>query len=113
MRAAQKISYAGTDELLLQFEAWKADHTHHCEAVISHQAELHTKEIAIKDAVITHRDETIGQLHKNVGYLKEQSRRLRISLIVTALLCVGLFAFILVLIMFNLPQLGAGGSILY
>lgn len=113
MRAAQKIDYAGTDELLRQFEVWKADHTHHCEIVIAHQEELHRREIAIKDAVIDHRDETIGQLQKNVGYLKEQSRRLRISLIVAALLCVGFFAFVLVLLMVNLPQLGAGGSILH
>lgn len=112
MRAAQKIGYAGTDELLLQFEAWKADHTNHCEAVISHQAELHTKEIAIKDTELRHKDEVITQLRTNVDWLKNQTRRLRISLITAALICIAIACVLFFVLAVNLPQIGAGGSIL-
>lgn len=113
MRAAQKIGYAGTDELLLKFETWKADHTHHCEMVIAHHKELHMREIAIKDVEISKRDDTIGQLRKSIEWLKEQTRRLRIALICFVVLCLAFIVFILVLIMVNLPQIGAGGSILH
>lgn len=113
MRAAQKIGYAGTDELLLKFEKWKEDHNRHCEMVIAHHKELHMREIAIKDVEISKRDETIGQLRKSIEWLKEQTRRLRIALICFVVLCLAFIVFILVLIMVNLPQIGAGGSILH
>lgn len=113
MRAAQKIGYAGTDELLLQFETWKADHSHHCETVIAHQTEIHLREIAIKDVEISKQNEVIGQLRKNVDWLKGHTRRLRIALISFVVLCLACITFILVLLMFNLPQLGSAGSILH
>lgn len=112
MEAAEKVGYAGTDALLLKFEAWKADHTHHCEVAISHQAELHAKEIAIKDTQIAHKDEVISQLHRNMGWLKDQTRRLRISLITAALICIALACVLFFVLAVNLPQIGAGGSIL-
>jgi len=113
MRAAQKVGYAGTDELLLRFEAWKADHTHHCEMVIAHQKEIHLREIAIKDVEISKQGEAIEQLNKNIKWLKEQTSRLRTALICFVVLSFTLIAFILVLLMVNLPQFGAGGSILH
>jgi predicted transcriptional regulator len=113
MAAAEKVGYAGTDALLLKFETWKADHSHHCEMVIAHQKELHLREIAIKNVEISKRDDAIEQLRKNTEWLKEQTRRLRISLISFVVLCIALVLFILVLLMVNLPQLGSAGSILH
>lgn len=113
MAAAEKVGYAGTDALLHKFETWKADHSHHCEMVIAHHKELHLREIAIKDVEISKRDDTIVQLRKNSDWLKEQTRRLRIALICFVVLCLAFVVFILVLLMVNLPQLGAGGSVLH
>lgn len=106
MQVAQDINYMGTKDLLAEMQKWKEEHSHHYQTVIDHHVELRALDA-------THYAEMSGRLTAEILYLKEQVRRFRItSICVLALYILSIIA-ILVILFFDIPQIGAGGSILH
>lgn len=105
MQVAQDINYMGTKDLLAEMQRWKQEHSHHCQIVIDHHAEIRALDAA-------HHAEMTGRLTAEVSYLKEQVRRFRLtSIILLALYILSIIA-IFVILFVDIPQIGAGGSIL-
>lgn len=105
MQVAQDINYMGTKGLLDEMQRWKQEHSHHCQTVIDHHVELRALDAR-------HHAEMVGKLTAEISYLQKQLHRSRItSVCALALYLLSIIAFFVILFV-DLPQIGAGGSLL-
>lgn len=105
MQVAQDINYMGTEALLAEFQKWKEEHSHHCQTVVDHQIELRKLDAEHHAAIA-------GKQEAEISYLKEQVRRFRIITICLLTLFVLTVLALAVILVVNLPEIGAGGSII-
>lgn len=109
LKKSQDINYMGTEALLCEMEKWKEQYKHHCDSALAHERELRTQVEEHCKALLAeknHKYETV------VAYLKLQVDRFRLTSIILLILFVLAVITLTVVLVANLPEIGAGGSIL-
>lgn len=105
LQVSQDIGYMGTDALLHQFQLWKDEHAAHTQAIVDHHTELRLLDAA-------HHATMLAKLDAELAYLKDQVRRFRAATIIFLVAFVAVLLICLSFLLFDIPSLGAGGSIL-